>query len=113
MIGWNDRRVAKKAQRVETRKNIAAMAKAKTLRATTKSTPGQKAFNKEERAAVKSEAQNVAYADKTSKDIWSKPNASHYREAAKRVEADPENYTGYGAESAQYYRTGVKPKKGK
>lgn len=51
MIGWNDRRKAKKAASAVTRAQIGAMANRGTLRATTTS-PGQREFGRQERKAV-------------------------------------------------------------
>ena len=107
MIGWNDRRKARQAERATTRAQIGAMAKSGTLRAAKKPTPAQTAFNKTERAAVKSEAEHVSYRDPKNTRVFGKPTKAHYEQAAKNVEADPER-TGYSWEAEHYYRTGNK-----
>mgnify|MGYP006295017401 CR=1 FL=1 len=85
---FNDRRKAKKAASATTKAQIAAMAKAGTLRAETTS-PGQRKFGQAERSAVKSEASNMAaYRNEY-------PNKNDYAAAAKKV-SKAEDVKGFG-----------------
>lgn len=80
---FNDRRKAKKAASATTKAQIGAMAKAGTLRATNTS-PGQRAFGKAERSAVRMEAAGD----------WNGSRKDQYSRAAKKVQG-AEDVKGY------------------
>jgi hypothetical protein len=89
MIGWNDRRKAKKAASNTTKAQIAAMAKAGTLRAEPKrSTDKWASTGKDERQAVASEARQVGW--EAGNDPYAR--GKNYKTAAKRVSDNPAKY---------------------
>lgn len=105
MIAWNDRRKAKKAQSIETKKNLAAMAEAGTLRAAEKRSKDKWAdTGKSERSAVANEARQVGW--EAGQDPYAR--AKNYKIAAKRVSDNPSKY---GLMDKEPMR--ANPKKGK
>jgi hypothetical protein len=89
MISWNDRRKAKKAQSVETKKNLAAMAKQGTLRdGGPARTDKWDTSGHDERAAVHNEARQAGW--EAGADPYAR--AKNYKTAAKRVSAEPAKF---------------------
>ena len=90
MIGWNDRRKAKKAASNTTKAQIGAMAKAGTLRAAPKRSTADKfaSTGKDERQAVANEARQVGW--EAGNDPYAR--GKNYKTAAKRVSDNPEKY---------------------
>ena len=89
MIGWNDRRKAKKAASNTTKAQIGAMAKAGTLRAEPKrSKDNWSSTGKDERQAVANEARQVGW--EAGNDPYAR--AKNYKTAAKRVSDNPSKY---------------------
>lgn len=89
MIGWNDRRKARKAASATTRAQISAMAKQGTIAyGGPKPSEYSVQAGKRERAAVVHEARNVGWeAGRDSSD-----RRGNMKTAAQRVSKDPEKY---------------------